>query len=836
MAESSSPDIYAGFNDHNAALETDGIEEDADIAAAIKTSYGNRPIKTGQKRLATGIRMGTAVRTGTAVVGADGEAVMKRPMTAINTAGFKPAARATSAEGPAAVAPSGAVLEAKPERKDDVMRKLERKVHQHLEDSAMLASKKEYAKSIDAAKMAVQIERQLTKLREDENPDVMNWDLTYAVQVNLASIHHRAGMFSEALHQYQAIVKNRVFEKVGRLRVNMGNIYSAQKKYLQAIKMYRMALDQIPYANQRMRNKVLRNIGHAFVAIGQYAEAAQSYELVLDQRPTKMLEGGVERKVAGRDFATAFNVVLCVFALGDRNRMQSAFLALLQQEVSSPPDDARYTNLHNDEDVQIVLDVIKTDTLFKAEQRERLAADKFIVTAAKLIAPCIEDTFEAGCNWCIENVRMSKHADLAAELEITKAVTFLKLKEFSKAVKTLEAFEKSDSRMQSAAATNLSFLYFRKMQYSQADKYADVAVSADKYNPSALVNKGNCEFVNDEIDKAMELYSEALTIDSGCTEALYNLGLCHKKQDDASSALQCFLDLYQILPNSADVIYQVAHMYEILDDVDQACDWFIKLISIAPTDTSILAHLGALFDMDNDKSQAFQYHWEAFKYFPSDISIVEWLGAYYVDSQYPAKAIQYFERAALVQPTEEKWQLMVASCHRRCGDYQIALETYKMIHQRFPENIECLKFLVRLCTDLGLKETDTYTQLLRKAEKAKELREHRSEQKGRTRRRKPRSGRISSGSTDGSASLDSATRSRRRGIQSAESDAPAPPHALQEQATAPSPPEMLPQLGGAATYSDPMGNIPERPRTAAVRATQEDEWDDHELGDDMLPE
>lgn len=44
------------------------------------------------------------------------------------------------------------------------------------------------------------------------------------------------------------------------------------------------------------------------------------------------------------------------------------------------------------------------------------------------------------CWWC-------RHADLAAELEITKAVTFLKMKEFSKAVKALEAFEKSDSRM-----------------------------------------------------------------------------------------------------------------------------------------------------------------------------------------------------------------------------------------------------------------------------------------------------------------------------------------------------------------------------------------------------
>lgn len=55
---------------------------------------------------------------------------------------------ATSTEGPAAVAPPGAVLEAKPERKDDIIRKLERKVHEHMEDSAMLAKQKEFAKVV----------------------------------------------------------------------------------------------------------------------------------------------------------------------------------------------------------------------------------------------------------------------------------------------------------------------------------------------------------------------------------------------------------------------------------------------------------------------------------------------------------------------------------------------------------------------------------------------------------------------------------------------------------------------------------------------------------------
>lgn len=54
------------------------------------------------------------------------------------------------------------------------------------------------------------------------------------------------------------------------LRVNMGNIYFEQQKYPAAIKMYRMALDQVPLTSKSMRNKIVRNIGIAFMKVGQY--------------------------------------------------------------------------------------------------------------------------------------------------------------------------------------------------------------------------------------------------------------------------------------------------------------------------------------------------------------------------------------------------------------------------------------------------------------------------------------------------------------------------------------------------------------------------------------
>jgi intraflagellar transport protein 88 len=69
--------------------------------------------------------------------------------------------------------------------------------------------------------------------------------------------------------------------------------------------------------------------------------------------------------------------------------------------------------------------------------------------------------------------------------------------------------------------------------------------------------------------------------------------------------------------------------------------------------------------------------------------VLDWLGSYYIEHQVAEKALGYFERAALMQPNEVKWQLMSASCHRRSGNYHQALQAYKDIHARFPENIEC---------------------------------------------------------------------------------------------------------------------------------------------------
>ena len=43
----------------------------------------------------------------------------------------------------------------------------------------------------------------------------------------------------------------------------------------------------------------------------------------------------------------------------------------------------------------------------------------------------------------------------------------------------------------------------------------------------------------------------------------------------------------------------------------------------------------------------------------------------------------------MFRPNDVRWPLAVAMCMRRSGNYQRALESYKQVHRRFPDDAEC---------------------------------------------------------------------------------------------------------------------------------------------------
>ncbi|XP_058259556.1 intraflagellar transport protein 88 homolog [Hemibagrus wyckioides] len=815
LVEEKEDDLYSGYNDYNPAFDLKELDNDVGFQQAVRTSHGRRPPMTpkcpgtavGGRPIGTsyGLQTATSSSMGRPMTGVvqDGS---PRPMSAVRAARFKSSLTRGSTFDPLGRSRRPAPpLEARtPEEKIKILKK---KVNDLIEESCMAHANGDLQLALVKAKEAGRKERVLWRQREQTGTaDHKNLDLTYTVLFNLANQYANNDMHTEALNTYQVMVKNKMCKNTGRLKVNMANIYFKQKNYPMALKFYHMALDQISEVHTEMRIKIMQNIGVTFISMGQYSDAITYFEHIMRESP---------------NIKTGYNLVLCYYAIGDREMMKKSFQKLICVPLGIDEEE-KFITLNDDPHASLLIEAIKNDQLSQMERERKALAEKYIMTSAKLIAPAIESTFAAGFDWCVDMLKGSQYVELANDLEINKAITYLRQRNFKQAVDTLKAFVKKDSRVKSAAATNLSFIYFLEKDYDQAERYAELAMSADRYNPAALINKGNTMFVKQDYGKAAEFYKEALRNDSSCTDALYNLGLTYKELGRLEEALDCFLKLHAILRNSTQVMYQLANLYEMLEDPHQAIEWLLQLISITPNDPHVLAKLGELYDNEGDKSQAFHYYYESFRYLPSNIHVIEWLGAYYIDTQFYEKAMQYFKRASVIQPNQVVWHLMVASCYRRSGNYPRALETYKDVHHKFPENAECLRFLVRLCADMGLKEVQDYATKLKKVEKMKAIREQRVKSGRKSSAQSRRKGSTSSDS--GQSSHGASAKGERLGVK------------MRSLPGAHEPYEASIPADTDASYVDPLGPQTQRPKTAAKKHTEEDEFADEELGDDLLPE
>ncbi|XP_046992118.1 intraflagellar transport protein 88 homolog isoform X2 [Schistocerca americana] len=670
-------DIYSGYNEYPSALSTKDLEQDEIIQEALRSTYAKRPITTAKPptamRLGTssGYREGTSLNFRPVTSTQDG---VNRPMTAVRGAGYT-SQRQTQLFDPlnqAASSPSAQLEMKKEDTPEEKAKKLERTIAVLIEESCIANNRGELRLALDKAKEASSKEQHLIRMLDQQGlSDSHNLDLTFGVLFNLANQYAANEMYTEALNTYQIITKNRMFHNANRLKVNMGNIYFKLGQYSKAVKMYHMALDQVPNTYKELRIKIMHNIGILFVKMGQFTDACSSFEFIMQEKP---------------DFITGLHIILCYYALGDKEKMKRSFQSML--EVPLNIDEEKYSALKDDPGSTLILEVIKNDSLHKIEQKMKNDAERSILTAAKLIAPVIEDTFSAGYSWCVDTIKASNYGALSYDLEINKAVMFLKQKEISQAIETLKGFEKKDTKVASTASTNLAFIYYLQGDVELAEKCAEKAREADSYNSAAFVNLGNCSLSKGDADTAKELYICALENDASCVEALYNLGLVNKQLGLYDEALECFFKLQTIVKHHPQVLYQLANLHELVGDVDQATEWYLQLIGIVPTDPGVLQKMGEMYDNEGDKQQAFQYHFDSYRYFPSNFEVIDWLGSYSVEMQVAEKAINYFERAALMQPDEVKWQLMVASCHRRSGNYHQALNLYKEIHHRFPDNIE----------------------------------------------------------------------------------------------------------------------------------------------------
>lgn len=500
---------------------------------------------------------------------------------------------------------------------------------------------------------------------------------------------------------------------------------------------------------------------------------------------------------------------------------------------------------------EYIYEAIRGDELSLWESKQQQFTRKAILMTANLISAVIDESFDEGYSWCVDTIKSSRHQSLASELDLNRALMFLKQDDPQQAIESLQYFEKRETNVAISASINLTFIHLMMNNLPMATKYAESMRRLDSYNPATLINHGVCEMMKKNYEEARTMFEAALDLDSTSFEALYNLGLIWKHFNEYETALSYFrkLNMTAVHETHPQVIYQIGNLFEKIDDKSAALEFYLQMLGTPFLDDAILRKIGDLYEHEDDQQLAFHYHHEAYRMNPINVQTTNWVATHYIRLQVVERAIPYYERAILGNPTNTYFMIRAAGCYMKVGQQKKALRLFQDIYKRFPENPDCLRALIRITQNGHPALHEQYKSELTKLSKAKETRQRIISGK---------SGRITSGSLVRGSAV-SQDNSNRGGYEDHSAATMAATSQVAKEINEQYEKEyynvkeqqqlqqgMAGKGDGAVRqvqhlqYSDPLGPMQERPRTSAMggrpkTAFNEENFSDEDL-DEMLPE
>lgn len=490
---------------------------------------------------------------------------------------------------------------------------LERSVMKLLEESAKASSEGISALALEKAKDASKAEKELFKFQETNGlAESINTDLTFSINLHLANSYFQNNMYEDSLNIYQSMLKGKQFPHSAKIRTNMGNVYYQQCKFPMAIKMYRMAIDQVPMTHKSMRGKLKRNIASCFVRLGQFQDAIDNYDDVMQ---------------VSADVQTAFNLMVCLFTKGDKARMRRHFTNMMTLPIIG------LSEIESDITEDTCNDNNKHDYLKEEVTIRRTYFEDKLLQAARLIAPAIcedDDDWTEGYKWLLDQLR-PENESVMSKLELDLAIEFMRKGQYEEAINLLKSFEKKDLSLRAMASINLSFLYFLEGDYTLAERYADIAIKSDRYNAKGLVNKGNCLYMSQDYSQAKEFYLEAVGVEADCLEAMFNLGLVNEKLGSLQEAYGAFDKLHTILPTLHEALYNIGGIFEKSEersDLEQAVKTYEGLVDRMPQDALLCTKIAQLYERIDDEESACHWQKESHRRDTNQLGVISWLGVW----------------------------------------------------------------------------------------------------------------------------------------------------------------------------------------------------------------
>ncbi len=159
--------------------------------------------------------------------------------------------------------------------------------------------------------------------------------------------------------------------------------------------------------------KIKKNIALCYVKLGAFGKAIEAYEDIINDSP---------------EFEICFNLLVCVYALGDKIKMKSYFEKMLMIDLPGAEEEETEEILQMQATEEEKEKLQSLDPLKEYLKEKKKFAMRFIVDSAKLIVGSIEEDMISGYDWIIAMLKTANLQEIESEIEICKAVNFIKQK------------------------------------------------------------------------------------------------------------------------------------------------------------------------------------------------------------------------------------------------------------------------------------------------------------------------------------------------------------------------------------------------------------------------
>lgn len=259
--------------------------------------------------------------------------------------------------------------------------------------------------------------------------------------------------------------------------------------------------------------------------------------------------------------------------------------------------------------------------------------------------------------------------------------------------------------MRSGSMLKLAQQQFDTGDLEQSEKTLVEAMSVDATNAALHVLSGRIAIEHGQLERAVDRFEFALTLDPKQVSALYYQGVVYQRWQQYDKAYAVYQRAYDMQSDNVSFLLAMGEMLVSMDKKTEAINLLKSKVTYFDQNAAIRSALGQLYYMTDDYTNAVKYLKEASYLSPDNLRMIENLASAQLAAQQFGDAISNIERLVKepVNANRPGLTRMLAFAYERGGRLSDAKRIYVQMTRQDPRDVDAWSKLA----SISLVQDDT---------------------------------------------------------------------------------------------------------------------------------